>query len=488
MDFTIPEYVNKILKTLMAAGYDAYLVGGAVRDLLLAKEPEDFDVLTNAKPAEIIAVARRAGFGVVEELGQNFGVVMVVVDGNSVEVAAYRSESYGEDAHRPESVWYCETLAEDLARRDFTINAIALDIDGRLIDYFNGLEDLKNRELRTVGKASLRFAEDALRMFRACRFISQLGVTCDAEVFAAITEQLPRVSGLSMERVRTEINKLMKGEFVNLGLDALVRSGLADQSCRNRQNGKEKQIPILPELSALVGVPQNPNFHSHDVWNHTLKAVSFGEKSLEVRWALLLHDIGKGQPTVRGFDNEGNPTDYGHEELSALMAEKILRRFQFSANFVKRVVWLIANHMQLGFRVGKDEYGTKRWLRKVALSGAFRWNKDLQEAFSQLTSVCLADLAATKAHEQEIITMRMYNEELLRLAADMPVHTSDLLLSGKQIAKMLGSKEKLPQIMQILLKRVQDGTMENSEKALTEAVKTWQQRRLQDGMSAIDGM
>ena len=488
MDFTIPEYVNKILKTLMAAGYDAYLVGGAVRDLLLAKEPEDFDVVTNAKPAEIIAVARRAGFGVVEELGQNFGVVMVVVDGNSVEVAAYRSESYGEDAHRPESVWYCETLAEDLARRDFTINAIALDIDGRLIDYFNGLEDLKNRELRTVGKASQRFAEDALRMFRACRFISQLGVTCDAEVFAAITEQLPRVSGLSMERVRTEINKLMKGEFVNLGLDALVRSGLADQSCRNRQNGKEKQIPILPELSALVGVPQNPNFHSHDVWNHTLKAVSFGEKSLEVRWALLLHDIGKGQPTVRGFDNEGNPTDYGHEELSALMAEKILRRFQFSASFVKRVVWLIANHMQLGFRVGKDEYGTKRWLRKVALSGAFRWNKDLQEAFSQLTSVCLADLAATKAHEQEIITMRMYNEELLRLAADMPVHTSDLLLSGKQIAKMLGSKEKLPQIMQILLKRVQDGTMENSEKALTEAVKKWQQRRLQDGMSAIDGM
>ena len=488
MDFTIPEYVNKILKTLMAAGYDAYLVGGAVRDLLLAKEPEDFDVLTNAKPAEIIAVARRAGFGVVEELGQNFGVVMVVVDGNSVEVAAYRSESYGEDAHRPESVWYCETLAEDLARRDFTINAIALDIDGRVIDYFNGLEDLKNRELRTVGKASQRFAEDALRMFRACRFISQLGVTCDAEVFAAITEQLPRVSGLSMERVRTEINKLMKGEFVNLGLDALVRSGLADQSCRNRQNGKEKQIPILPELSALVGVPQNPNFHSHDVWNHTLKAVSFGEKSLEVRWALLLHDIGKGQPKVRGFDNEGNPTDYGHEELSALMAEKILRRFQFSASFVKRVVWLIANHMQLGFRVGKDEYGTKRWLRKVALSGAFRWNKDLQEAFSQLTSVCLADLAATKAHEQEIITMRMYNEELLRLAADMPVHTSDLLLSGKQIAKMLGSKEKLPQIMQILLKRVQDGTMENSEKALTEAVKKWQQRRLQDGMSAIDGM
>ncbi|MGE4588098.1 MAG: CCA tRNA nucleotidyltransferase [Acidaminococcaceae bacterium] len=486
MDYIIPEYVNKILKALMSNGYDAYLVGGAVRDLLLEKKPEDYDIVTNAKPDEIITVAKKRGFGVVEELGQNFGVVMVVVDDNSVEVATYRSESYGEDAHRPESVWYCETLAEDLARRDFTINAIALDSEGRVIDYFNGLEDLKNRKLRTVGQASQRFAEDALRMFRACRFISQLGVSCDAEVFAAITEQLQRVSGLSMERVRTEINKLMKGEFVNLGLDALIKSGLAAQFCRNRQKGREIQIPILPELSALVGVPQNPNFHIYDVWNHTLKAVGLGEKSLEVRWALLLHDIGKGQPSVRGFDNEGNPTDYGHEELSARMAEKILKRFQFSATFVKRVVWLIANHMQFGFRVGKDEPGTRRWLRRAALSGAFRWNKDMQEAFAQLTSVCLADLAATNAHEQEIIAMHMYSEEVLRLSADMPVHTSDLLLSGKQIAAILGGKQYLPQLMKILLKRVQDGTLQNSEESLTVAVKKWHQRRLQYETSAAD--
>ncbi|MGL5206302.1 MAG: CCA tRNA nucleotidyltransferase [Acidaminococcaceae bacterium] len=484
MDFFVPEYVTKILKSLMTAGYDAYLVGGAVRDLLLEKEPEDFDVVTNAKPEEIIAVARCAGFGVVEELGQNFGVVMIVVDEKSIEVASYRSENYGEDAHRPESVWYCETLAEDLARRDFTINAIALDNQGNVIDFFNGLEDLKNRQLRTVGEASQRFAEDALRMFRACRFISQLGVTCDEKVFAAITAQLPRVRGLSMERIRTELNKLMKGEFVNLGLDALVKSGLAAQACRNRQNGKEIQIPILPELSELVGVPQNPDFHHYDVWNHTLKAVSFGEKSLEVRWALLLHDIGKGQPSVRGFDEEGKPTDYGHEALSACMAEKILKRFQFSANFVKRVVWLIANHMQLGFHVGKDEQGTRRWLRKAALSGAFRWNKDLQEAFAQLASVCLADLAATNAHEQEIIAMRMYSEEILRLAVQMPVHTSDLLLSGKQVAAMIGGKNDLPQLMRILLKRVQDGTLKNSEDELTAAVRRWQQRRLQLEISA----
>ena len=126
--------------------------------------------------------------------------------------------------------------------------------------------------------------------------------------------------------------------------------------------------------------------------------------------------------------------------------------------------------------------------RKAALSGAFRWNSDMQEAFAQLSSVCLADLAATNAHEQEIITMRMYNEELLRLAADMPVHTSDLLLSGKQIAEILGDKESLPQLIQILLKRVQDGSVENSEEALTKAVKKWQQRRLQYETSAIDEM
>lgn len=478
MDFNIPDYVNKILMTLINAGYDAYLVGGAVRDLLLEKEPEDYDIVTNAQPEEIVAVAQKAGFGVVAELGQNFGVVMVVVDEISVEVASYRSESYGHDAHRPECVWYCETLAEDLARRDFTINAIAMDNQGRVIDYFNGLEDLKNRTLRTVGKASQRFAEDALRMFRACRFISQLGVTYDEELFAAIAEQLPRVRGLSMERVRTEINKLMKGEYVNLGLDVMVKSGLAGQYCRNRQKGKEIHIPILPELAALVGVEQNPNYHQYDVWNHTLKSVVLGEKSLEVRWALLLHDIGKGQPSVRSVDAEGYPTDYGHEELSARMAETILQRFQYPTTFVKRVVWLIDNHMQFGFHVGKEEISTLRWLRKTALSGAFRWNKDMVEAFAQLSSVCLADLAATNAHEQELIAMRMYSEKLLHMSAAMPVHTSDLLISGSQMAEILGSKQQLPVLMRALLKRVQDGTLPNTEADLTSAVIKWKQRKM----------
>lgn len=477
MNFNLPDYVKQIMAALIDGGYEAYLVGGAVRDLLLGKEPEDYDIVTNAKPEEVVVLARTQGFGIVDELGQNFGVVMLVVDKNSVEVASFRSESYGEDAHRPESVWYCETLKEDLARRDFTINAMALSNNGLVIDYFNGMEDLKNRTLRTVGEANQRFAEDALRMFRACRFIAQLGVACDVELFAAIEEQLPRVRGLSMERVRTEINKLMRGEHVDLGLKALVKTGLASQCCRSRRGGEEKQMPILPELSVLPGIKQNPDFHQYDVWEHTLKAVMMGEKTLEIRWALLLHDIGKGRPEVRDYNDDGYPTDHGHEELSAQIAAEILNRFQYPPKFVKRVVWLIGNHMQFGFNVDRDESSTLRWLRKAALSGTFRWNEEMVGAFAQLSSVCLADLAATKAHEQEVIAMRMYSEKLLHLASSMPVHTSDLLLNGAQVAEILGSKEGLSELMQTLLKRVQDGELDNTEMDLSEAVIRWKKRK-----------
>lgn len=476
MNYLLPDYVKSIMAALKERGFEAYLVGGAVRDILLEKVPEDYDVATSARPEEVIETARNAGWGVVDELGRNFGVVMVVVGEKSVEVTSYRGESYGHDAHRPEKVWYCGELKDDLARRDFTINSIAMSIDGTFIDYFNGIEDLKDKKLRTVGLAAQRFAEDALRMFRACRFLAQLGVKGEPEVFTAIAEQLPRVGGLSLERVRTELNKLMLGNYVEMGLEALVRSGLAAQSCRQREKGKLLQVPILPELAALTGVRQNLNYHAYDVWQHTLKTLSLSEGSLEIRWALLLHDIGKGRPQVRSCDEEGNPTDHGHERLSAEMAQNILQRLRFPPKFVKRVVWLIANHMQLGFHMDKEDFVSERWVRRTALSGSFRWNSEMCEAFLQLSAVCLADLGATKAHEQEIIAMRMYIDKLLQAVRLMPVHTSDLAVSGRQVEEILHNKEVLPSLMRVLLKRVQDGSLKNTEEDLTAAVKKWRER------------
>ena len=171
----IPDYVKKILHMLTEAGYEAYIVGGAVRDLLLKLPPGDFDITTNATPEEISAVCRASNIKTIDNLGQNFGCVVAVIDGVPAEITTFRGESYGTDAHKPEKVWFSKSLREDLSRRDFTVNAMAMDINGRIYDYHNGMEDLQNHILRTVGDAGKRYSEDALRMLRACRFVAQLG-------------------------------------------------------------------------------------------------------------------------------------------------------------------------------------------------------------------------------------------------------------------------------------------------------------------------
>ena len=179
MQNRFPAYVLKTLQILNAAGYEAYVVGGAVRDLLLGLEPGDYDVTTSGRPEQVAAVLRAAGYSLAEKLGENFGVVVAVTEGHALEIATFRNErySYGQDAHRPAEVWYCDTLKEDLSRRDFTVNAMAMDREGNLFDYYGGQQDLRAKLLRTVGDPRKRFAEDALRMYRACRFVAQLDFT-----------------------------------------------------------------------------------------------------------------------------------------------------------------------------------------------------------------------------------------------------------------------------------------------------------------------
>lgn len=476
MDFVIPEYVTKVITVLQEAGFEAYIVGGAVRDLLLRRQPEDYDIASNARPDEIKLVARRAGFGIVDELGQNFGVMLLTVDKHPVEVASFRNETYGADAHRPSEVWYCDTLREDLGRRDFTINAMAFDGRGNIIDLFGGQEDLRSKILRTVGNADKRFDEDALRMFRACRFIAQLGFSADEKIKKAITRSLFRVQGLSLERVRTELDKLLCGEYAAQGLELLIDSGLAGESCRRRMGGEAYKIPILPEVVDLVGLKQNPNYHCYDVCEHTLKAVSKGDRSLEVEWALLLHDIGKGREGVRGVNANGEPTDHNHENVGADMTVAILQRLGYTLPMVQRVEWLVRNHMRFGFNSSKSDATMLRWLRKTAREGPFRTTKEMAEAFKQLTAVCIADLAATNAHEQELISAQMFGKKLIINAYEMPVHTNDLNVSGKDIRNIVPEQKELGLIMQILLQRVQDGSLKNCEGALLSAAGSWHDR------------
>ena len=327
----------RILQTLQEAQQEAYIVGGAVRDIQMGRMPHDYDIVTSAMPEVVIDVLRTAGFTTTNVVGASFGVVVVSYEEHSYEVATYRSEQYGDDSHRPVAVQYPSTFLEDVQRRDFTINGLALTESGQIRDEVGGLQDIEHRRLCTIGSSKERFQEDALRMFRLCRFAGQLGFSIDSSTWAGIEPNLYRVEGLSLERVRIEIEKMLLSDHVDLALDALVRSHLNEQCCQQTIEGKPRRIPILPELTHLVDLPQAPEHHVHDGWRHTLAVVKGVPQNLVLRWAALLHDVGKGVEGVRGFHN-GRITDRNHDRVGAQMTRDILMRLGYVKEFVNLVV------------------------------------------------------------------------------------------------------------------------------------------------------
>ena len=556
MQIQFPDYVTKTLNILNAAGYEAYVVGGAVRDQLLGLEPGDYDIATDGRPEQIAAVLRNADYLLVEKLGENFGVVVAVTEGRSLEIATFRNEryAYGQDAHRPAEVWFCDTLKEDLSRRDFTVNAMAMDSRGKLYDYYGGQEDLQAKVLRTVGNPRKRFAEDALRMYRACRFVAQLDFTYVegndtaedvlGDYSASLTVEqnlriamvkagktvpenlktmgpdaqlthgnaipgsdgssrdrllqddgaaagLPfgqpgtkyylkkryvfdvsRCRNLSLERVKTELDKMLLGKAAGKGLALFLSSGLANAQCRVRDMGSETFVDVLPELAHLPALPQNIRFHCYNVWEHILAAVDNGPRELTLRWALLLHDVAKGLPGVRGATPDGYPNDHGHEKESAKMAEAILVRLRYPRPFVRRVSWLVAKHMRFAPMMIHKNNTLLRWIRSEATGGEFRTEKEMAEAFSQLTEVFLADMGATWAgvlQEPVMEEGRRLGEEAVRIARErMPVHTSDLHVRGSEIKAL--PPFTVGDAMKYLLARVQSGSIPNERGALLQAL------------------
>ena len=217
---------RQILAALEEAGKEGYIVGGCVRDLAMGKVPHDWDITTSARPEEMLSIAALHGWKAIDGGGRRFGTVIIVLGGENYEVTTFRSEKYGSDAHRPSEVSFAKTLKEDLMRRDFTVNAMAMDRRGRLYDEFGGLSDIERKRLRTVGDAGERFSEDALRLFRACRFVAQLDFMADSSLVEGMESAFPRVSGLSLERVRQEVDRLLVSKHAARGMDLLVRSGL----------------------------------------------------------------------------------------------------------------------------------------------------------------------------------------------------------------------------------------------------------------------
>ncbi|HUJ51302.1 MAG TPA: CCA tRNA nucleotidyltransferase [Bryobacteraceae bacterium] len=334
----------QIAHDLQARGYLAWLVGGCVRDLVLGREPKDYDIATDATPDQLLQLFPRA-----QLVGAQFGVILV----DGVEVATFRSDHSYQDGRHPQSVTFETDPKQDVLRRDFTINALLLepahvdDPTGHVVDYVGGLEDLKNGVIRAIGDPAQRFEEDHLRMLRAIRFAARFGFEIEPGTFAAIREMHQRIARVSPERIRDELNRILTEGGARRGFELLDVSGLLPD--------------ILPEVAAMKGIQQPPEFHPEgDVWTHTLIMLEgLREPTPTLAWGVLLHDVGK-PGTFRiaeriRFD--------GHVELGERIARDILARFRFSNADVDQIVALIANHMRFTHVHQMRESTLKRMLR-----------------------------------------------------------------------------------------------------------------------------
>jgi poly(A) polymerase len=329
-----------VVRRLRAEGHEAFLVGGCVRDIVRGVTPQDFDIVTAARPEQVGALFART-----IPIGARFGVVLVIEGGRPYEVAAFRSETGYDDGRRPSQVAFA-TAEEDVRRRDFTVNGLLMDPEtGRIIDYVDGRRDIERRLIRTIGNPVERFAEDHLRMLRAVRFTAALGFTIDPETLAAIRRQAPAVRRISAERIREELNRILTSGGAREGMELLDESGLLQE--------------ILPEIMALKGVDQPPAFHPEgDVWEHTLRMLAFlpGKEELGrkmssgdhdfqrtcLAWAVVLHDTGKA---VTRSENATGTHFYGHVQQGEEIAAAILRRLRFSREETETILALVRGHM-----------------------------------------------------------------------------------------------------------------------------------------------
>ena len=324
---------NSICDTLRASGYQALLVGGCVRDLLLGRVPADYDVTTDAKPEQVMAL-----FPESVAVGAQFGVILIPRDGLKVEVATFRSDVGYSDGRHPDSVVYSRTPREDVQRRDFAINGLLMRHDsGEVLDYVGGQTDLQAKIIRAIGEPDRRFKEDKLRMMRAVRFAARFGFEIEADTLRAIRRNVAEIHQVSPERLREELTKMLTEGAARRAFELLDETWLLQQ--------------VLPEIGAMKGVEQPPQFHPEgDVWIHTLLMLEGlpAGASPTLAWGVLLHDVGK-PPTFQSAAETGDRIRFNnHVEVGVRMAEAICERLRFSNEDTEQILALVDNHMKFG--------------------------------------------------------------------------------------------------------------------------------------------
>lgn len=445
-DMTIPKEVKKVITELEKAGFEAYIVGGCVRDFLLDIEPKDWDVTTNAKPVEIQKVFSDSFYE------NNFLTVTVRTGSkeiSEIEITTYRLEAKYSDKRHPDEVRFAKTLADDLSRRDFTVNALALSVvEGmveKVIDLFEGKIDLKNKIIRTVGNPEERFNEDALRMLRAVRFATTLGFTIEEKTAEAIKKNSIWIEAISKERIRDEFLKIIMSDRAADGVDLLYQLGLLKF--------------ILPELEENYGVGQNKH-HIYDCYTHAIKALEFTAKkklNMQVRIASLLHDVGK--PRVKAGEGV-NSTFYNHEIVGAQITFEILNRLKFSKRDIEKITKLVRYHL---FYYNVDEVSESSVRRLVKNVGP--------ENMEELLQVRQADRIGSGVPKAEPYKLRHLKYIIDKVSQD-PISVKMLKVNGKDIMDILKTNPgpKIGHILDILLGYVLDDPKKNDKNYLQKEI------------------
>ncbi len=432
----IPEGVREVLETLEAAGHEAWCVGGCVRDALLGRVPEDWDVTTSALPEETMAAFGERAL----PTGVKHGTVTVRTEAGGVEVTTYRVDGEYRDHRRPESVAFTRSLEEDLARRDFTVNAMALNLRGELRDPFGGREDLEAGDLRCVGDPDRRFQEDALRILRGMRFSAVLGLDEEDETGRAMDRNRELLREIAPERIQTELVKLLCGQYAKEALD----------------NHPLAVGVFWPEALPMVCFDQRNIHHCYDVWNHSTVAVANTPPVPELRCAAFLHDIGK--PPTFTLDENGVGHFYGHAAVSVELADGMLRRLKFPNGFRERVVRLIEWHDR---DIPRTDKGVRRALRLLG-------EEDLRLLLALKRADNLAQASAYRGRQLEINK----GEEILDrlLAEDACFSLRQLAVNGDDLTALGLRGPAVGRTLEALLAKVVDGELPNEREALLKFV------------------
>lgn len=442
---TIPKEVKSIIQDLQKAGFEAYIVGGCVRDFLLNQEPKDWDITTNAKPEEIQKIFPDS-FYTNEFLTVTVRTGSKKFELSEIEVTTYRTEAKYSDKRHPDEVKYAKKLEDDLSRRDFTINAMALrpgsgQAKKEVIDLFGGQEDLKSKTIRTVGEAEERFNEDALRMLRAVRFATTLGFKIEEKTASAIKKNSIWLEAISKERIRDEFVKIIMADKAAEGIEMLRELDLLKY--------------IMPELLDNYGVAQNKH-HIYDCYYHAIKALEYTAKknfNMHVRLAALLHDIAK--PRVKAGEGE-EATFYNHEVVGAKVAFQILNRLKFAKKDVEKITKLVRFHL---FYYNVDEVGEASVRRLVKNVGP--------ENMEELLQVRQADRIGSGVPKAEPYKLRHLKYLIDKVSQD-PISAKMLKINGNDLMTVLKIEPgpRIGQILDILLGYVLDDPKKNTKEFL----------------------